>query len=101
MTFIDYQTFASKLKSDGYTVQKLDCVYPIQDTRCWTAVVNPGEENLIVTFIINRYNIGNHYFDILSSSRSITDIYSSDIYDVLDSILKKPLPESTYFNTDV
>jgi hypothetical protein len=99
MEYIDYNTFASKLRSEDLTVQKLDVSYSMADTRCWTALINPETHNLIVTFVVNRHQIGNHYFDILSSKRILTDIYTNDIYEAIDALLDKQTTTTTYFNT--
>lgn len=100
MEYIDYQTFASRMKSNGHTVHKMDISYPISDTRCWTAQINQGKDNILITLNVNRYQIGNQYFDILADSKNITDVYIDDIYDTVNLLVREPL-ETTYFNSDV
>lgn len=100
MNYIDYQSFASRIRSNGSSVTKLDFSYSIADTRCWSAIVNQGTDNIIVNFVTNRYQLGNQYFDILTSNKVITDIYTDDIYDVITSITKKAAPETVYFNNE-
>lgn len=99
MEYIDYNTFASRIKSSGHTIHKMDISYPMADTRCWTALINQGKDNLLVTLNINRYQVGNQYFDVLFDSKIITDIYVDDIYDTI-SLLTKEQIQTTYF-TDV
>lgn len=100
MEYIDYHTFASRMKSNGHTVHKMDISYPLADTRCWTAQINQGSDNILVTLNVNRYQIGNQYFDILADSKNIVDVYIADIYDTINLIVKGTT-EPTYFNNDV
>jgi hypothetical protein len=100
MEYIDYQTFSSRMKSNGHTVHKMDITYPLADTRCWTAQINKGTDNILVTLNVNRYQIGNQYFDILADSRNIVDVYIEDIYDTVNLMIREPL-ETTYFNDNV
>jgi hypothetical protein len=87
--YIDYNTFESHVKNLGYQVFKLDVNYNQADHRCWTAVINPGAENFLVTFTINKGNFGAHYFDLVTQDRTIMDIYTSDIYDIITDLLGK------------
>lgn len=97
MNYIDYNTFASRARKNDLHVTKLDISYPIADTRCWTAIINQGTDNVLVTLNVNRYQFGNQYFDILSSSKTITDVYVEDVYETLELLLNVK-PETIYFN---
>lgn len=86
---VDYGVFAENIKKYHLTCSKLDIAYNVSDSRCWTALVNPEAENLLVTFHVNKYNLGDRYFDILSSTKSVSDIFVEDIYDSIDLIINK------------
>lgn len=101
MNYIDYQTFAGRIKKSDLDIYKLDTSYPTADTRCWTALINQGTDNILVTFNVNRYQPGNQYFDILSKDKVITDIYVDDIYDTIDLLIKPKTPSIIFNNTDV
>ena len=98
MDYIDYKTFASRMKKNDIRVFKLDTTYAMADTRCWTALINEGTDNILVTFNVNRYAIGNQYFDIMSSKKIITDVYVDDIYDTIDLLINNQIP--TIYFTD-
>ena len=83
---MDYNTFANNLQKSGFTVNKLDIVYTYADTRCWSVVINPESDHVIVTYNINRYDIGTQLFDIFYSKAILTDIEIDDIYDTIDLI---------------
>ncbi len=87
--YIDYNTFESHVKDLGCSVIKLDIVYNISDCRCWTAVVNPGLDNILVTFVVNRLKYGSYYFDIITQDRTSFDVYADDIYDILSNLTGK------------
>lgn len=53
---MDYNTFAGKVRNSDCSVLKLDIVYNHTDCRCWSAIVNQGKENIIVTYNVNRRN---------------------------------------------
>lgn len=92
--YVDYATFASKIKHMEVNVLKLDIVYNQSDHRCWTAVINPGRENIVVTFHVNKYGYKNSfYFDILFQDKVYLDIYVEDIYDVIQNIIQKSVPD--------
>ncbi|HRO65918.1 MAG TPA: hypothetical protein PKU78_06850 [Candidatus Dojkabacteria bacterium] len=84
---VDYNWFVTQAKKHELDIVKLDVIYPMTDTRCWSAVINPNRDNVIVTFNINRYNVGNGYFDILSSSKNIVNVYISDIFETIETVL--------------
>lgn len=95
-TYIDYQAFSSILKDNGCTVSKLDIIYNISDHRSWTAVVNSGTDNIIVTYTINKNGIGNRYFDVITDKKVLTDIYVEDIYQVIEKLTGAGI-NTTYF----
>lgn len=88
---MDYHTFVGKVKNANCSVTKLDLVYNQADCRCWSAIVNQGKENIIVTFNVNRSELGSKEFDILSSNRILTDVEPEDICDIIEYMTQKPL----------
>lgn len=86
-----YPTFAVKIQELGYSAHKLSIVYPIADPRCWTALINPGNENLLVTYFINRDDLEHSSFDIMTSNdmdrESYSDIPEDDILSFIDNII--------------
>jgi hypothetical protein len=56
------------------------------DCRCWTAVINPESDNILVTFVVNRLKHGSYYFDIITQDRTSLDVYAADIYDILSDL---------------
>jgi hypothetical protein len=84
--YIDYNTFESHVKNLGMTVLKLDVAYNHGDCRCWSALINPSTDNIIVTFVVNREKYGSYYFDMLTQDRTATNIFVADIYDILSDI---------------
>lgn len=95
MEYVDFPSFSGKLRKQECVVQKLDLSFNQADTRCWSALINPGSDNIIVTFNVNRYNVGNKYFDIMSSERIISDVYVDDIYETLEMLLNKVAANKT------
>lgn len=78
---VEFLTFCENIKKYHMECYKLDIIYNISDSRCWTAIVNPGTNNIFVTFHVNRYVLGDRYFDILSNDKVMANIYVEDIYD--------------------
>ena len=85
--YIDYPTFESNIKAFGATSAKLDVIYNHSDHRCWSAVVDPGKSNIIVTFTLNKGDHGTYYFDIITQDRTSMDIYVDDIYDIISDLV--------------
>lgn len=83
---MDYPTFFNNIKKTPNSINKLDLSYNHGDCRCWSAVINPESQNVIVTYVINRYEIGFQCFDILASGHILTDVPVEDIYDVIDVV---------------
>jgi hypothetical protein len=86
---MDYNTFAGRLKNTNLTVTRQNISYNQADTRCWTAIVNKGTDNIIVTYNVNRYEQGTQYFDIVSSSKILTDVEPDEILDTIELIVSK------------
>lgn len=84
--YIDYTTFESAIKNLGLSCTKLDIIYNVSDHRCWTAIINPGQNNILVTFSINKHKLGDHYFDIITDNRTAMDVWTDDIYDIIADI---------------
>jgi hypothetical protein len=87
---MDYNTFAGKVRSADCSVSKLDLVYNHTDCRCWSAIVNQGSDNVIVTYNVNRSELGSQAFDIFSSTKILTDVEPEDVCDVVEFMLTKP-----------
>jgi hypothetical protein len=86
---MDYNNFAGRLKNTNLTVQRMNISYPQIDTRCWTAIINKGTDNIFVTYNVNRNDIGTQYFDILSSDKTLANVEYEDIFDTIDLITTK------------
>lgn len=86
---VEYKTFEDNIKRFNLECYKLDVVYHVSDCRYWTAVVNPKKENIFVTFHVNNTQIGDRFFDVLSSEKTISYVYVEDIYDTIDLIVNK------------
>jgi hypothetical protein len=86
---MDYQTFAGKVKNSNCSVLKLDLVYNHTDCRCWSAIINQGKENIIVTYSVNRSEHGSKEFDILSSNRILTDVDPEDVCEIIEYMTQK------------
>jgi hypothetical protein len=84
--YIDYNTFESNVKNLGLTITKLDVNYNFADCRCWSAIINPSSDNILVTFVVNREKYGTYFFDILTHDRTSTNVYVDDIYDILETL---------------
>ena len=92
---MDYSTFAGNLKKTNASVAKLDLAYNHTDCRCWSAVVNQGAENIIVTHSVNRGEHGAQNFDVFTSTRIITDVEPDDIFDTIDMIVNRSSKTAT------
>ena len=86
---LDFASFKSKVGKYEVDVVKLDLAYRLHDPRSWTAIINPGKENLIVTYFINRSDYRDRSFDVLSSGRNILDIDPEDVYQTIELLTKK------------
>jgi hypothetical protein len=95
--YLDYQTFKSKAQQYECEILKMDIIYHLSDHRCWSAIINPGKENIIVTYGINKYGPGTRYFDVITSDRIYSDVYQDDIYALLESFLGKGIT-TIYFD---
>jgi hypothetical protein len=101
---MDYHTFAGKVKNSNCSVLKLDLVYNQTDCRCWSAIVNQGKENIIVTYSVNRSEHGSREFDILSSNRILTDVDPEDVFDIIEYMTQQIVlaeePEQVEISTE-
>lgn len=86
---MDFNNFAGRLKNTNYLVNRQNISYNHSDTRCWTAIVNQGTDNIIVTYNVNRYDLGTQYFDIFSSNKILTDVEVDDVFDVIEQIVTR------------
>lgn len=46
--------FSKRLKDNDYVVWKMFDKYPDDDYRKWTVLVNPGQESVFISCLINR-----------------------------------------------
>jgi len=88
---MDYHTFAGKVKNSNCSITRLDLIYNQTDCRCWSAIINQGKENIIVTYSVNRSEFGSKEFDILSSNRILTDIEPDDVCEIIEYMTQKPV----------
>jgi hypothetical protein len=51
--------------------------------------VNQGSDNIIVTYNVNRSELGSQAFDIFSSTKVLTDVEPEDVCDVVEFMLTK------------
>jgi hypothetical protein len=86
---MDYNTFVGKLKKYNCSVVKSDILYNQTDCRCWTAIINQKTDNIIVTYNINRSDLGSQHFDIISSNKISTDVEIDEVYDFIDVLINK------------
>ena len=88
---MDYNTFAGKVRNADCFVTKLDLAYNQSDCRCWTAIINQGKENIVVTYSVNRSELGSQAFDVFSSTKILTDVEPEDVCDVVELMLNTPV----------
>jgi hypothetical protein len=82
-----YEEFSKRLKEmTGLQSLKLDIVYHESDSRCWTALIGEGTNNILVTFHINRGDFGDKNFDILASRRQLIEVPVSEIFELLSTL---------------
>lgn len=86
---LDFPTFKNKLGKYNIDAHKLDVVYRVHDCRSWSALINPGKENIFVTYIVNRDEFNSRSFDIITDDRLTSGIEEDDIYQRLDLIINK------------
>lgn len=86
---MDYNTFVNNIQKSSFTVRKLDFAFNQADTRCWSVLLNPDTNRIIVTYNVNRYELGTQYFDIFYSEGILEDVEVEDIYDTLEVINNK------------
>lgn len=84
---IEYSVFQGKIEKYDCKCYKLDIYFSKADSRCWTAVVNPNKDNIFVTHHINKNDLGESSFDVISSEKIITDVDPEDIYQTIELIL--------------
>ena len=84
---MDFLTFQQKVGKYEIQSQLLDIMYKHSDPRAWSAVVNPGTHNIVVTYFINRKDLGERNFDIISSRRNFYEVDTDDVFQTLDLIV--------------
>ena len=84
---IDFVTFANNLAKFETKIFKMDIFYPKGDSRTWTALLNQGTDNVLVTYHINKNFHGDHTFDIVASDSTFVDVDPEYVYDTLDGVL--------------
>jgi DNA-binding sugar fermentation-stimulating protein len=92
---LDFPTFKGKLGKYDITASKMDIYYKQHDPRAWTAIINSGVENILVTYFINRNDIGERNFDIITENKSYKEVEEEDIYQTIDLLVKKTPPTET------
>lgn len=90
-----YDDFDRKLREEcGLHSEKLDINYNQGDSRCWTAIIGKDDENVFVTFHVNRGNLGTKNYDVLGNRRQMVEITQRDIFDVLSNLIPLDLDSS-------
>lgn len=87
--FISYEVFQAQIGKFNYKSQKIDVVFHTADHRCWAALISPEQDNIIVVHSINKYDLGDIFFDIITQDKVITDVEPEDIYDEIGVLLGK------------
>lgn len=83
-----FEEFNSQLGDDcGASSEKLNVIYNESDTRCWTAIVRSGKDNIFVTYHVNKEEYGNRGFDILAGRQMKFMVPSSEVFGELNQIL--------------
>lgn len=85
----EYPVFLTKIAKIDLKVQKLDIIYNKVDSRCWSAIVDPIDQNIIVTYHINKLEFGDRVYDIVTSTKSYIDIEEHQIYELLEDLTRK------------
>jgi hypothetical protein len=67
----------------------MDIYYTRGDSRCWTAILNQGKDNILVTYHYNKDYLGHQCIDILSSERSMIGIEPEYVYDIIEELVNK------------
>lgn len=70
----------------GLKPKRLDINYAEFDSRCWTAILGKDNINILVTYHVNRTELGDKSFDVLSSKYPIMGVSVGDIFDTINSI---------------
>jgi hypothetical protein len=91
---MEYKSFAETVIKYDCVVTKLEISYIHADPRCWSALVNQGSDNILVTHNINRSSHGEQLFDVFSSTKILTDIEPYDVYDVIELMIKRTPTET-------
>ena len=86
---MEYSTFTGNLKKSNCSVTKLETIYNQADCRCWSAIINQGSDNVIVTHSVNRYSQGTQLFDVFASSKIVADVEPEDVFDTIDLLVTK------------
>lgn len=89
---VDFNVFQGKIEKYECKCQKMDMYFNKTDARCWAAVINPNKENIFVIHQVNKYEMGDASFDVLSSEKITTDIDPEDIYQTVELLLNDRQP---------
>lgn len=90
-TVMDYASFQTKIGKYNLPIVKLDIVYNRADCRCWSAIVDNNDSNIIVTYHVNKQEFGTSGFDILSSDKIILDVSEDDVFDLIEDLTAKSI----------
>jgi hypothetical protein len=84
-----YDAFSKQIEeSCGIRPKRLDVTYNESDSRCWSAVVDKDNTNIIVTYHVNKGDYGNRCFDILYTKNPILNVEEGEIFDTLKTLIK-------------
>ena len=63
--------FVKRLKDCGYYIYKIFDKYSEADCRCWTIMIDPGGTSTYCTYVENKEEEGNNYFELYDNSQYI------------------------------
>jgi len=85
--------FCKRLKDSGFIVWKIFNKYSEIDTRKWTVMINPGEESVFITCIVNYDGLNSlpafELFTGNSSFRTSLTIQTESIEILIKHLLKQ------------
>lgn len=83
-----YDEFGTILEeSTGITSERLSINYNEGDTRCWSAIVDKGNSNLIITYHVNKTDFRHKCFDLLGHRKQLIEVSEDEIYDKIKTIV--------------
>lgn len=63
--------FISRLRDNGYVVDRLYGNYGDHDPRVWTVIIDPGKASVFCTCLRNVDQVGDAYFELYDASQFV------------------------------